>query len=243
MSGRFPGESEDYRATRERLLEREVALRRELEAVSEERRALPPGGEVPEDYAFHGVDADGNPVEVKLSELFAPGRDALLIYSFMFPRDPGDERPGPREGETARLPLAEAPCPSCVALLDQLDGAAVHASPLVNLVAIAKAPPDRLFTFVGERGWGRLRFLSSAGTTYNRDYRAETNEGHQRPILNVFERDGDAIRHFWASELMFAPAEPGQDWRHLGTIEPVWNLLDMTRGGRPAGWDEQIDYD
>ena len=35
---------------------------------------------------------------------------------------------GPRAGETALLPLEEGPCPSCVALLDQLDGAAEHAS-------------------------------------------------------------------------------------------------------------------
>jgi hypothetical protein len=60
-----------------------------------------------------------------MSELFAPGRDSLVIYSFMFPRDPGDGRPGPAAGRTALLPLAEGPCPSCVALLDQFEGITV----------------------------------------------------------------------------------------------------------------------
>src|SRR4051812_24350881 len=127
MSIRFPGESPEYRAARDRLLEQEAELRRAMEAVAVARRQLPPGGPVPEDYVFQGAGEEGAPTDVRLSELFAPGKDSLAIYSFMFPRDPGDDREGPREGETARLPLAEGPCPSCVALLDQLDGAAEHA--------------------------------------------------------------------------------------------------------------------
>ena len=93
-----------------------------------------------------------------------------------------------------------------------------------------------------ERGWRRLRILSSAGNTYNRDYLAETPEGDQRPMLNVFHRDGETIRHFWGSELFYAPSDPGQDPRHVGTLEPVWNLFDLTPEGRPANWDEQLRY-
>lgn len=78
-----------------------------------------------------------------------------MIYSFMFPRDSGDQRPGPDVGETALLPGSAA--------------------------------------------------------NYNRDYFGETPDGDQRPILNVFHRDGETIRHFWASELFYAPSEPGQD--------------------------------
>jgi predicted dithiol-disulfide oxidoreductase (DUF899 family) len=64
------------------------------------------------------------------------------------------------------------------------------------------------------------------------------------PILNVFARDGDEIRHTWATELMFAPREDGQDPRHVDSIWPIWHVLDMTPGGR-AG-DENfpgIEYD
>jgi predicted dithiol-disulfide oxidoreductase (DUF899 family) len=238
----FPGESQEYRAARDRLLAQEIELRRATEAVATARRELPPGGPVPEDYVFQGAQADGTPVYVRLSELFAPGKDSLAIYSFMFPRDRGDRRPGPTSGQTARLPLEQGPCPSCVALLDQLEGAAEHASQHLNLAIVAKAPLPRLVAFGEERGWRRLRLLSSAANTYNRDYHAETAEGAQRPMLTVFHRDGNSIRHFWSSELFYAPSDPGQDPRHVGTLEPVWNLFDLTPEGRPPDWDEQLSY-
>jgi predicted dithiol-disulfide oxidoreductase (DUF899 family) len=242
MSPTFPGESAEYRTARDRLLEREIELRRAMEAVAAARRELPLGGVVPEDYVFQGTGADGTPTNVRLSELFAPGKDSLLIYCFMFPRDAGDERLGPEAGQTALLPLAEGPCPSCTALLDQLDGAAEHATQRINLAVVAKAPLERILTFANERGWRRLRLLSSAANSYNRDYLAETPEGSQRPMLNVFHRDGGTIRHFWGSELFYAPTDPGQDPRHVGTIEPVWNLFDLTPEGRPPDWDEQLSY-
>ena len=85
--------------------------------------------------------------------------------------------------------------------------------------------------------------LPPAANTYNRDYLAETDDGsEQRPMLNVFHRDGEKIRHFWGSELLYAPSDPDQDPRHVGTLEPVWNLFDLTPEGRPANWDEQLRY-
>jgi predicted dithiol-disulfide oxidoreductase (DUF899 family) len=242
MSIGFPGESAEYRAWRNQLLGQEIELRRAMEAVATARRGLPPGGAVPEDYVFQGKNADGVATDMRLSELFAPGKESLVIYSFMFPRDPGDQRPGPEAGQTARLPLAEGPCPSCVAFLDQLEGAAEHATQRINLAAVAKAPLPRILAFAEERGWRRLRLLSSAANSYNRDYLAETAEGHQRPMLNVFHRDGETIRHFWGSELFYGPTDPGQDPRHVGTLEPVWNLFDLTPEGRPTDWDEQLSY-
>jgi predicted dithiol-disulfide oxidoreductase (DUF899 family) len=242
MNVRFPGESPEYRAARDRLLQREIELRRAMEAVSEERRKLPPGGAVPEDYVFQEAGPGGAPTDIRLSELFAPGVDSLVIYSFMFPRTYRGDRPGPTSGKTALLPLEAGPCPSCVALLDQLDGAARHAGLGLNFAVVAKAPIDRVVTFGEERGWRWLRLVSSAGNTYNRDYLAETEEGSQMPILNVFHRDGNVIRHFWCSELFSAPADPGQDARHVGTLEPIWNMFDLTREGRPDR-DELFSYD
>jgi predicted dithiol-disulfide oxidoreductase (DUF899 family) len=239
---KFPGESAEYRTARNRLLDQEIELRRATEAVAAARRALPPGGLVPADYVFQGTGADGTATDVRMSELFAPANDSLVIYSFMFPRDPGDERPGPKSGETALLPLEEGPCPSCVALLDQLEGAAEHATQHINLAVVAKAPLERVLTFAEERGWRRLRLLSSGANTYNRDYLGETLEGHQRPMLNVFHRDGGTIRHFWGSELFYSPTDPSQDPRHVGTLEPVWNMFDLTPEGRGVDWDEQLAY-
>ena len=99
-----------------------------------------------------------------------------------------------------------------------------------------------MLTFARERGWRRLRLLSSAGNSYNADYLAETSDGAQMPMLTVFRRDGDVIRHFWSSELLYAPSDPGEEPRHVGTLEPLWNLLDLTPEGRPADWHEQFSY-
>jgi predicted dithiol-disulfide oxidoreductase (DUF899 family) len=242
MQIRFPGESDEYRTARDRLLEREIELRRAMEAVAVARRTLPPGGTAPEDYVFEAGGPDGGPIELRLSELFAPGTDSLVIYNFMFPRGYGGPRPGPTGGETALLPLEEGPCPSCVALLDQLDGAADHVSQRLNFSVVAKTSLARLLTFAKERGWRHLRLLSSVGNTYNRDYFGEDAEGWQMPMLNVFHRESETIRHFWGAELTYAPADPGQDHRSVGTLEPLWNLFDLTREGRPLDWDEQLRY-
>jgi Bacterial protein of unknown function (DUF899) len=91
----FPGESAQYRAARDRLLEQEIELRRAMEAVAAARRRLPPGGIVPQDYVFHGQGPDGGPAEVRLSELFAPGKNSLVIYSMMFLRDSEGRPAGP----------------------------------------------------------------------------------------------------------------------------------------------------
>ena len=226
----FPGESSEYRLARNRLLEAETELRRAIERVAAQRRALPPGGAVPDDYVFEAAASGGG--EVKFSELFAPGKDTLVIYSFMFPRWSGDTRPGPAGGETARLPLAETPCPSCTSILDSLDGAALHLAQRLSLVVVAKSDPARIANFAQERGWRQLRLLSSRNNTYNRDYHAETPDGEQSPVLNVFTRDGDGFRHRWATELMFAPRDEGEEPRHVDSIWPIWNVLDLTPDGR-----------
>jgi len=140
------------------------------------------------------------------------------------------------------LARADGPCPSCTALLDQLDGAAEHFSDRVNFVAVAKAPLPRVLVFAEERGWRRLRLVSSEGNTFQRDYHGESADGSSQPMLNVFHRDGDVIRHFWGSELLYAPTDPGQDPRHVGTIEPLFNLFDFTPEGRPIDWEEQLYY-
>ncbi len=81
MSISFPGESLEYRAARDRLLEQEAELRRVTEAVAAARRELPPGGVVPQDYVFQQAGPGGTPTEVRLSELFVRGLDTLVIYT------------------------------------------------------------------------------------------------------------------------------------------------------------------
>jgi predicted dithiol-disulfide oxidoreductase (DUF899 family) len=225
MGVSFPGESAQYRAARNELLDQEAALRRVTEAVAVARRDLPPGGVVPHDYVFQGAGADPSPVDVRLSELFAPGKDSLVIYNMMFPRALDED----------------LPCPSCTQFLDSLDGAAEHAAQRINLVVVAKTGLPRLLAHARQRGWHRLRLLSSASNSYNRDYHGEADDGSQMPMTNVFRRDGDTIRHFSGSELLYAPAEPGQDARHGDTLEPLWNLFDLTPEGR-GDWYPDLTY-
>ena len=43
----YPNESAEYRAARNELIVEEIELRRHLERVASQRRALPTGGEIP----------------------------------------------------------------------------------------------------------------------------------------------------------------------------------------------------
>jgi predicted dithiol-disulfide oxidoreductase (DUF899 family) len=79
-------------------VKREVALRREMEAVAAQLRALPSGGEVPTDYVFDCIGASGMPSKVRLSELFSGG-DTLMLYHYMFPRHVQDNRQARPRGD------------------------------------------------------------------------------------------------------------------------------------------------
>ncbi|MDC0666771.1 DUF899 family protein [Nannocystis radixulma] len=209
----FPNESAEYRTARERLLAREIELRRLTEAVARERRALPPGGVVPEDYVFEGL-VNGAPAKVRLSELFLPGQDTLAIYSYMF---------GP---ERAR------PCSMCTPLLDGLDAAEPNIRQRLPLVVVAESPLAKLRAFTEERGWRRLRLLSTAGNRYNRDYHGKGSEGGDTTMLNVFRREGDTVRHFWGTEMAHTDGDPGQDHRGLDMLSPIFAMFDLTPAGR-----------
>ena len=223
-SVRFPGESESYRAARNELLEGEIQLRRNIEEVAGKRRDLPLGGKVQEDYVFDEAVSGSAERKVRLSELFADDKDTLIVYSFMY---------GPKMAQ---------PCVSCTSILDALDGEAPHVMQRINLAVVAKSPISRIMEFATGRGWRNLRLLSSAGNTYNHDYHAESPEGDQWPALNVFVRRDGQIHHFYNTELLYAPFEPGQDGRHVDLIWPLWNLFDLTPDGRGEKWYPRLSY-
>jgi predicted dithiol-disulfide oxidoreductase (DUF899 family) len=225
----FPGENAAYRAARNALLDEEMALRRQIERVSAQRRALPPGGVVEQDYVFEALGLDGNPTRKKLSELFAQGQNCIALYSFMY----GPER--------------ERPCPGCAHWLDSLDGVVRHSGQKIAVYIVAKSPLARLLAFARERGWGHLTFLSTVGNSYSREYFGDSSglnpamklqqdfKGDKvwdMPILNVFQRQNSVVRHFWGSEMLYVPAEEGQEYRHNDLVDPLWNLFDVTPEGR-----------
>src|ERR1700755_2350749 len=112
---RIPNESQEYRRARQALLAEEIELRRHIERVAEQRRALPPGGEVPKNYQFI---AEGGRT-VSLSDLFGDNQ-SLVIYSYMF---------GPQR---------QRPCPMCTALLDAWNGEARDIQQRVGLAVVAR---------------------------------------------------------------------------------------------------------
>jgi predicted dithiol-disulfide oxidoreductase (DUF899 family) len=224
----FPNESAAYREARNALLDAEIALRRQTEAVAAMRRGLPPGGGVPEDYEFERIGAFSRPEPVKLSELFGE-HSTLLLYSYMF----GPER--------------DLPCPGCTHLIDGFDGAARHLPQRAAFYVVSRSPIARVAAWAHDRGWDHLKLLSTAGNAYPGHYYGNTasltpamraergykpDEDRDEPMLNVFRKDGGTIRHFWGSELVFAPDDPGQNHRALDLVDPLWGLLDTTPEGR-----------
>ena len=90
----YRNESPEYRAARNLLLKEELALREQIDRVAKQRRALPPGGQLKEEYSFE-ERADGTDRTTRFSELFLPQIDTLFLYSYMY------------------LPDMLAACPGC----------------------------------------------------------------------------------------------------------------------------------
>ena len=240
MSTSFPNESREYREARDALLQRELELRRQSEAVAAQRNSLPPGGEVPEDYVFDRIGDDGAATTVRMSQLFGDN-DTLMLYHYMFPRRCGDDRARPSSGIFAELPIDEGPCPSCTALIDMWNDTVPRSEGAgANLAIVANAPIERLAAFARDRGWKHIGVLSAANCTFRRDYRGDGADGQPVPLLTVFKRWPDgAIRLHWAGELVFASFESGDpmpDPGHLDTAEALWALYDVATAPRFAIW-------
>jgi len=207
MSGlRYPNESREYRDARDRLLKEEQELIDKVKSVAARRRNLPPGGQLKEDYIFQWANDGKVGNRVKFSELFTD-KDTLLLYSFMF---------GPNW---------DKPCPSCTSLVDGFDRTSYQVTRDAALVAIAKAPAERINAWAKERGWSRIALVSGSDSPYQADYKCQgDSDDMQLPVMHVFRMQGQRICHFWATELSA---------NHLDTVWPYWNLMDFTPEGRP----------
>ena len=215
---RFPGESADYRAARTALLAEEIELRRHIERVAAQRRALPAGPPVTAPYRFEGSEG-----RTDLAGLFGD-KQTLAIYSFMF----GPER--------------ERPCPMCTNLLSLWDGNAVDLDQRMSLVIVARSPIDRLLAWKNERGWKALRIYSDLDGAYSRDFHAIAPDGSDLPAYSVFTRRDGIIRLFYAEEMTDPTADPGQDPRGAPDPGGMWSLLDTTPEGRGGDWYPKLAY-
>ena len=213
---RIPHESTSYRAARTALLAEEIELRRHIERVAAQRRALPPGGEVRGDYSFQGEDGPAD-----FADLFGD-KPTLAIYSYMF---------GPQR---------ERPCPMCTNLLGAWEGNAADIDQRISLVVVARSPIERLVAWKQERGWKNLRLYTDLNDAYSRDYFGLLPDGEEIPSFNVFTRRDGTIRHFWSGEM--TTGDPGQDPRGAPDLAPLWTVLDTTPEGRGADWYPKLDY-
>jgi len=216
MKVSIKGESEAYRKLRDELLEAETALKDQTERVAALRRQLPPGPVVEIDYIFREGPADlsddspAHSRDVRLSELFAPGKDSLIVDHLMWA--PGDE----------------LPCRMCNMWADGYAAVAPHVSDKVNFVLVAKVDLATLRAWGRRRGWGKFRLLSSHDNTFNRDYFVEDETG-QRPAVSVFKRAPDGKIHFTYTTEM--SRNPGHH-RGIDPFSPVWHFFDLLPEGR-----------
>jgi predicted dithiol-disulfide oxidoreductase (DUF899 family) len=211
-----PNESAEYRRAREALLAEEIELRRHIERVAEQRRPLPPGGEVTKAYVLEGESG-----KVSFAELFGD-KETLVVYSYMF---------GPQR---------EKPCPMCTSFMGTWEEKLPDVERRTAFVFVARSPIARLIAAKQQRGWTRHRIYSDFSADYTRDY--VSKDDADMPAYNVFTRRDGAIRHFWSNEMGPATADPGQDPRGAPDIDPVWTILDTTPQGRGKDWYPSLSY-
>lgn len=212
----FPNESAEYRAARTALLAEEIELRRQIQRVAAKRRALPPGGEVPQDYALEGPNGP-----LRLSDLFGK-HDTLVVYSMMY----GPER--------------QKGCPMCSAMLDAWNGEARHLEQRVALAIVARSPIERILAYARDRGWNGLKFYSDPSGDFTRDYVGDADA--DMPAYTIFHRHEGVIRHFYSLEGGMETADPGQDPHSAPDMNPLWIILDTVPEGRGADWYPSLDY-
>jgi predicted dithiol-disulfide oxidoreductase (DUF899 family) len=213
----YENESAEYRQARVKLLAEEIALRRQIQRVAAQRRELPPGP-VAKDYRF--LDAEGN--EVRLIDLFGK-HDTLFTYFWMF----GPER--------------ERPCPMCTSFVGSLDIPAPDIEQRIAIAIVGRSPVARQLAFARERGWTHLDFYQLVGDDFAIDYRG-LNDGDEGAMVQVWQRDGDKVRLFWAPEGGEETADPGFDPHLAPDPTPLWNVLDWTPEGRGKDWYPRLEY-
>jgi predicted dithiol-disulfide oxidoreductase (DUF899 family) len=142
---------EEWIAARRALLEKEKLHMRAGDAVAAERRALP-WVKVEKAYMF---DTTSGPKA--LAELF-DGRSQLIVHHLMY------------------APEWDAACPGCSFQAEHIDGPAPHlAQHNVRIIAVSRAPLDKLLAYKARMGW-RFEWVSSRGEDFNYDFKVSFTE-------------------------------------------------------------------
>jgi predicted dithiol-disulfide oxidoreductase (DUF899 family) len=155
MTTHATGTREQWLAARLDLLKAEKALTRQSDELARQRQALP-WVRVDKEYGF---ETENGPAT--LADLF-DGRSQLLVYHFMFGPD------------------YKAGCPSCSAIADSFNGFFTHlAHHDVTLMAVSRAPIDKLTAYKRRMGWS-FPWASSSSSDFNFDFNVSFTEEQQR---------------------------------------------------------------
>ena len=202
----------EYLNARRTLIEEEKRLRDQIEAVAEQRRALPHGPSI-DDYEFTDVASEK---PVKLSELFGK-TDSLIVYNLMF------------------APEDDAPCPMCTLWVDGYNGVMRHVSDATTMVIASRAPVEKLRALRDSRAWNQLRLVSSP-KKYARTIGSENEDGSQNPVITVYRRDPNGLSIWYRGCAEF----PDESYRGIDLLSPVWNLLDLLPEGRDDWFPDPV---
>lgn len=200
------------------LLADEKVLTRLRDRLAEQRRALP-WVRVEKDYLFDSVDGP-----VTLAELF-DGRSQLAVYHFMF-------GPDWQEG-----------CPGCSFLCDQVDGARQHFEHAdLSFVAVSRGRLEQLQAYRKRMGW-TFRWVSSASTDFNVDFRASFPDGtRDNGVFYNFEQQDDPGVDELSGVSVFFQDSDGAIYLTYASFArggemflPAYAWLDITPKGRNEG--------
>jgi predicted dithiol-disulfide oxidoreductase (DUF899 family) len=194
-----------WQAAHEALLTKEKAATRARDALAAERRRQPMV-KIDKSYVFEGPNK-----KASLLDLFE-GRHQLILYHFMF-------GPGARG-------WPDAGCPGCSMVVDQIGHLAHFHARDTSFALVSIAPLPKIEAYRKRMGW-TIPWFSSAGSEFNKDFGATTNEGNEIFGLSVFLRDGDNVYRTYSTA--------GRGVEALGS---VWSYLDLTPLGRQEEWED-----
>ena len=223
---RVPGESADYRAARDRLLDQEIKLPRLTEAMAVSQAGAAhgrtdPAGPRPrwrrsrwrsEERETIGAIQTGQ-AQPRHLQPHVPARSRRPLRRA---RDRQHRAPAPKGRPVPIMHRAARPTPRCRRARhpahqprrprEHVTPTAAHLRPGARLASPSPPVPGR----------------------QHLQPRVPPRPGHNPSLLEL--------------KLFYAPTDSDQDPRHISTLEPLWNLLDLTPDGRPSGWHEQLNY-
>jgi predicted dithiol-disulfide oxidoreductase (DUF899 family) len=220
--------TEEWRAARIDLLQKEKAMTRARDALNTERRELPMV-RIEKDYRFEGPAG-----EATLLDLFE-GRRQLMVSHFMFDPEWDDG------------------CPSCTAGADEMsDGLLAHLHTRdTTLAYVSRAPLAKLEDYKARKGW-TFPWYSSFGSDFNYDFHVTLDPAvapveynyrpqaeleakdpnwvgwtGEQPGLSCFLRVDDDVFHTYSQYARGAESTGGS-----------YYFLDLTALGRQEEWEE-----